>query len=36
MWTATDQATERVWTEFWPNRKEILQSIRYWKEKAEK
>ena len=36
MWTATDQATGRVWTEFRPNKRELLQSIRDWKEKAEK
>lgn len=24
MWTATDQATSRVWTDFWPNKKELL------------
>ena len=36
MWTATDQATGRVWTKFRPNKKEILQSIRDWKDKAEK
>ncbi len=35
MWTVTDQATGRVWTEFCPNKKELLQSIRNWKEKAE-
>ncbi len=36
IWTATDQATGRVWTEFRPNKKEVLQSIRDQKEKAEK
>ncbi len=36
MWTATDQGTGRVWTEFWPNKKEVLQSIRDWEEKTEK
>ncbi len=36
MWTTTDQGTGRVQTEFRPNKKEVLQSIRDWKEKAEK
>ena len=27
MWTATDQAKRRVWTEFRPNKRELLQSI---------
>ncbi len=36
MWTTTDQATGRVWTQFRPNKKKVLQSIRDWKEKAEK
>ncbi len=35
MWTATDQVTGRVKTEFCPNKKELLHSIWDWKEKAE-
>lgn len=35
MWTATNQATGRVWTKFRPNKIELLQSIWNWKEKVE-
>lgn len=35
MWTATDQATGGVWTDFRPNKKNLLQSIQDWKRKAE-
>lgn len=35
MWTATDQATGGVWTDFRPNKKDLLQSIQDWKRKAE-
>ena len=34
MWIATNKATGRVLTEFCPNNKELLQSIRDWKKKA--
>lgn len=35
MWTEEDQVTGRVWTEFRPKKKKLLQSIRNRKKKAE-